>query len=93
MKKRVEILELKVNVTLSEEALHRLKFGGLGAGPYVMNEKVWSPNKVYETVGLSKKYYEDGSNVSIYFIFDDAGVLRETAIEYWQVLTKLKSAI
>lgn len=80
-----EIMELKVKVRLNDNGIQRAEFSrGLGDGPYRITPDIWTPGKVYETVGLSRKYYEDGSNVPVYFMFDDNGQLRETATEFWQ---------
>ena len=76
-----ELLELKVKVTASEELQKRIEHGLLGSGIFDCNR--WTVNKVYETVALSKKYYDDGSNAPIYYIFDDTGELKETSTTYW----------
>ena len=82
-----DIMPLEIEVALNEEGRLRhalCEVTAAGSGPYRIAQDIFTVGKVYKTVGLSKKFYDDGSNVSIYYLFDDKGTLRETAIQYWR---------
>ena len=82
-----DIMPLEIEVALNEQGRLRhalCKVTSEGSGPHRIAQDIFTIGKVYKTVGLTKYFYEDGSMTSIYYLFDDKGELRETAIEYWR---------
>ena len=80
-----EMMPLQVNIRLNDNGLQRLTFCSYAdSGAYRIAQDMYTKDKVYETVALTKKYYEDGSNTPTYMMFDDKGIMRESAVEYWE---------
>ncbi len=82
--KKADFMEFEVWLALSESALERQMHGGnLNNGFNEFNTPDFTPGKLYKTVGLTYHFYEDGSRLLCWMIFDDFGVLQvKSATEF-----------